>query len=180
MSTHKETSPALNIFLRLSSRFQKLVATDPVSKRNSNENLIKQKRAAVRSCLICNSRGWSSEGLFRVRKTVEIKIHLNEATYEQWLILREIEECLNIDIICKSLSNETAWKEAIHHAIDSINANWFRDKVSENSREMIVANAVRIARKHGFRIPINGYGPKFVIAHGVGGRRVKRVRNCPG
>jgi hypothetical protein len=161
MSTHTEIPSALDKFLNISRRFQSAIQRDPLTRENFDDSIVADKRAKVRACLTCNAGGWSSTGLFRIRKTVEIKFHLREATQEQWLIIREIEECLAGNALCISLRDESAWKAAIQHAVDSINANWFRHSMMGNSRELVVANAVKKARRLGFRIPISGYGPKL-------------------
>ncbi|WP_026480548.1 hypothetical protein [Ahrensia sp. 13_GOM-1096m] len=161
MSTHTEIPQALTRYLKLSSKSANAINAYPISQSDTNQAHIDSLRTKIVSCLSCEDNCWSTDALFRIRKTVEVKLYLSEAVIGQWLILREIEEALREQSSCKTFGEHDSWSEAIKLAVDAINAHWFRHTLISNSREKVVAEAVRKTRKKGFRIPINGYGPRF-------------------
>lgn len=176
------TRSSLRQFLELSKPYESYVLDTPLSRQETNEEKVRVSESAIQQVLAESEGGWPIEALFRLRKNVEISVYLQEASIAQWRLLYTIFDSLRDVQRCKKLDDRTAWTHALKNALEAINAHWFRQNMSSESREKVVADALRQLRRKGFDARIDGRGPWIVPSDFIRlcGRIEKKIKNVGG
>ncbi|WP_068315521.1 NERD domain-containing protein [Polycladidibacter hongkongensis] len=152
---------SLKKFTSLAQPYANQVNLDPIPKEASDATVIQTAQNAIKTALASDADGFPSSYLFRIRKSMEIALYLEEAQVETWYLLYAIFDSLTGVEKCQHFENAGAWRCALDNATLLINNHWFRHELIEGSREEAIAGTVRSLRSKGFRMNVDGTGIKI-------------------
>ena len=152
---------SLRDFLTIVRPYVDQVRLEPVSRTNANDTRVRAAETAVRESLELTDGGWPVDALFRLRKSLEVAVHLGEVDVRAWQLLYVIFESLCGADRCRPIRERNAWATALEQGVEAINLHWFRHNMIGGSREQVVADAIRQLRTKGFRAAIDGHGSRL-------------------